>query len=235
MLITLVDLQCGFNKKKMFEAVVTWVQSNIPQLFLGIVIAFIVWHVAKFYFVRFKKVEEKMNTLQCENHSTEINKIKNQEILPCKEHLQQYYDIKEDLARIQMYLAMKNPKTINAFSMKHSPRQLNEKGLELYESINGEKFLNDNYDLFDVIISEKKPKTALDVEASSLEALIMSLNLDIFNPIKNWVYNSASVKLKKDNGEEYDYSLTINDVCFILSLPLRNKYLYRHPDIEVEK
>ena len=119
--------------------------------------------------------------------------------------------------------------------MKHSPRQLNEKGLELYESINGEKFLNDNYDLFDVIISEKKPKTALDVEASSLEALIMSLNLDIFNPIKNWVYNSASVKLKKDNGEEYDYSLTINDVCFILSLPLRNKYLYRHPDIEVEK
>lgn len=220
---------------KMIETVLTWVQSNIPQLFITIVIAFIVWYVAKFYFVYFKKVEEKVNNLQCENHRNEIDKIKNQEILPCKEHLQQYYDIKEDFARIQMFLAMKNPKTINAFSMKHSPRQLNDKGIELYESINGEKFLNDNYDLFDVIISEKKPKTALDVEASALEALIMSLNLDIFNPIKNWVYNSAAVKLKKATGEEYDYSLTINDICFILSLPLRNKYLDKHPEIVVEQ
>lgn len=227
-------MQCGFNKKKMIEAVVTWVQSNIPQLFLGIVIAFIVWHVAKFYFVRFKKVEEKMNTLQCENHSTEINKIKNQEILPCKEHSEIYHSIKEDLARIEGILTTRNPKMYK-FSAKHSPRQLNEDGLKVFNEIKGQDFLNANFHLFEACIDKKQPKTALDVETYSLEVLIYNLNLDIFNSIKNWVYNSPAIELEDKNGVKSEYSVTISDVCFILSLPLRNMYLDKHPELKSEE
>lgn len=78
---------------------------------------------------------------------------------------------------------------------------------------------------------EKTPKTALDAEESALEVLFAHLDDDMFNGMKKWVYNSPSRKVEID-GEEKDYSVTINDVCFVLSLPLRDMYLELHPDLQ---
>ena len=57
------------------------------------------------------------------------------------------------------------------------------------------------------------------------------LDDDMFNGMKKWVYNSPSRKLMID-GKEQDYTVTMNDVCFVLSLPLRDMYLEKHPDLQ---
>lgn len=50
----------------------------------------------------------------------------------------------------------------------------------------------------------------------------------------NWVYNSSPRKIILD-GVEKDYSNSMNDVCFVLSLPLRNMYLDLYPELrEIE-
>lgn len=40
--------------------------------------------------------------------------------------------------------------------------------------------------------------------------------------------------IKDANGQEKPYDLAITDVCFVLSLPLRDMYLKEHPQIVVE-
>lgn len=56
------------------------------------------------------------------------------------------------------------------------------------------------------------------------------LDDDMFNDMKKWVYNSPSRKLMID-GKERDYTVTMNDVCFVLSLPLRDMYLELYPEL----
>ncbi len=34
------------------------------------------------------------------------------------------------------------------------------------------------------------------------------------------------------DGEEFDYSVTMDDVCFIISIPLRDGYLEAHKEIK---
>lgn len=58
-----------------------------------------------------------------------------------------------------------------------------------------------------------------------------SLDQDIFNGLKRWVYNSPSWKISI-NGEERDYSITMNDICFVISIKLRDAYLRAHPELE---
>lgn len=101
----------------------------------------------------------------------------------------------------------------------------------MYNDISGEKFLVEHKDFLYRGIDDKLPKTALDVEIAANEVLIENLDSDIFNDLKVWVYNSPSRKLNL-NGEERDYAVTMNDVCFVLSLPLRDMYLDSHPEVK---
>ena len=93
------------------------------------------------------------------------------------------------------------------------------------------EFLDKNKDILIQGIDNKTPKTALDVEESALEVLFSLTDNDMFIKIKNWIYNSPTRKLLID-GVEKDYAITMNDVCFVLSLPLRNMYLDLHPELK---
>lgn len=39
-------------------------------------------------------------------------------------------------------------------------------------------------------------------------------------------------RIKDENGVERDYDLSLSDVCFVLSLPLRDMYLEAHPELQ---
>lgn len=196
----------------MWNQVWKWLIENYPLLFLCVILIVVVWFIAKFYYQRFKKTENKVAEL------------------PCAVRGEQYNQIKEDLLQIKMFLMAKNPKTATMFSVKMSPRKLNEEGLKLLEEIHGNEFLDANSALFINAIQAKNPQTALDVEVSAYDVLIESLNSEIFNELKHWVYNSPTRQINI-NGKVEDYSVTLGDICFVLSLPLRDKYLALHPEI----
>lgn len=197
----------------MWDAILDWLAGNYPFLIVAIIIAAIVWIVARFYYTRFKKIEQDVSELPCIHHEESFKKIM------------------EELSVIRTYLVTRNPKSASLFSEKMSPRRLNIAGRNLLNDIDGTSFLEEYEDDLFRMIEEKQPKTALDVEIAANEVLIENLDSDIFNRLKLWVYNSPTRKLTID-GEERDYAITMNDICFILSLPLRDMYLDAHPEIQ---
>lgn len=116
--------------------------------------------------------------------------------------------------------------------MKNSPMVLNDNGSMIYNIVNGDRFITENQDVLLSRIADKKPRTLLDVEIAAKEVCLDLLSNPIFDGIKNIVYNHPAVKIKKEDGTESDYVFTIADVCFVLSLPLRDIYLKVHPNFE---
>jgi hypothetical protein len=134
-------------------------------------------------------------------------------------------EVKTDISAIKTVLIKKFPNAAEVFSMKKSPRRLNELGEKVFSQINGEKFLQDNKEFFFSKIEERNPKTALDVEDAANIACSAFTDNDMFNDIKDFVYNAPSLTIPGENGENRRYDLTLGDVCYILSLPLRDMYL----------
>lgn len=224
------------------ETILSRLLDKWPSLLLILVTAVIVWFVVRWYYRRFKPVEDKakkIDTLPCAKNEELLSKIATKleensnktANLPCASHNEMFHEIKEELIAIRTYLTTKYPTAAGAFSQKKSPRELNEAGLQLLADINGEEFLNNNKEILIKGIDDKTPKTALDVEESALEVLYSLVDNDMFIGMKNWVYNSPSRKLTID-GVEKEYTVTMNDVCFVLSLPLRNMYLKQHPELQ---
>ena len=118
-----------------------------------------------------------------------------------------------------------------AFSAKNSPRQLNQNGVELLKDSGGREFLDRNMDFFIRKIEKLQPKTALDVENMALAVLQTHTNEDMFIPIKSWIYNAPAMQLKNPDGSTRSQEVDIDDVIFVISLPLRDRYLELHPEI----
>lgn len=151
---------------------------------------------------RLNDVETKANDLPCINHHSDITAIKS-------------------------ILIQKYPNAANVFSMKASPRKLNSIGEKVYDDINGKLFLLENKNKLFEYIDKNSPLKPLDVEQYAYASLLYYTGTDIFNNIKDYVYNAKSII--KEDGERYDIAL--NDVCYVLSIPLRDMYLIEHPDI----
>ena len=128
---------------------------------------------------------------------------------------------------------MKDSKAAVLFSQKESPRKLNPSGRHIFDDCNGMLFLEENKKILLSAIAAKAPKTALDVENVANEVLIERLDSDIFNDIKAWVYERPPVKVEIQ-GMDKEYAIAMNDVCFILSLPLRDMYLDLHSELKTE-
>lgn len=140
--------------------------------------------------------------------------------LPCNVH-------RDDITKIKTVLVEKYPKSSSVFSMKSSPRKLNPTGEKLFAAINGEQFLKENKERLFGYISDNSPLVALDVEQLSNAACLSLVSTPAFNSLKNYVYNEPTWTLP--DGKPYD--ITINDICFVLGLRLRDKYLSEHPEI----
>lgn len=116
-----------------------------------------------------------------------------------------------------------------SFSAKHSPRVLNENGISLLQDCGGNEFLKQYTDYFISKIETLKPKTALDVEELALAVLQTSTSDDMFIPIKNWVYNAPMRELHYPDGTSKSQEITLEDILFVMSIPLRDRYLEKNP------
>ena len=192
------------------DAIVTFLTERWPMLAVVIIAVAVTIMVCKWYYSRFVPMEQKVDSNQ-----------KRIEDLPCARH-------EEDIASIRAYLLAKYPKAFGTYAQKKSPRRLNEEGERLFKEVGGAAFLEANGAALMKRMEQKKPKTPLDVEQFALDVLYGALNDDMFIEIKRWVYDVPMRKLTID-GKEKDYEVTMNDVCFVLSIPLRDMYLELHP------
>lgn len=226
--------------------------SALEKLLGGYVAAFavlivglcwLIWKLASYA----KEVNLKLDdikNLPCSDHSAKINEMSSicdkLKSLPCERHTSEINNTSATLAKIEgevgllvKLATMTRPETIQSatmeYSEKHSPRKLNSNGVKLFNDISGNQFLSDNKDYLLEKIALLSPKTALDVENFALSVLRASSNEDIFIPLKNWVYNAPSRELTRPDGEKVTAEVSIDDVYFVLSLPLRDMYLERHP------
>jgi hypothetical protein len=169
---------------------------------------------------------EKVNELPCEerrfvnesNHNTLKDKFSN---------------ISEEITAIRVFLQVKH-ETVDLFSAKHSPRVLNNFGEKIFSEIKGNDFLEKNKELLFSLIHEQSPKTALDVEYYANYILIRLVNEEIFNWFKDFVYLSNTIDIVKEN-KTTQHNLSLTDICFILSIPLRDLYLAEYPEIIPEQ
>lgn len=174
------------------------------------------------YTHRLDEIEKKVCNAQCD--------VNNRGIMELGDDMK---TIKNDIVAIKSLLIMKHKNAADIFSMKSSPRRLNELGEKIFVEIKGNDFLSANKDFLFKKIDENHPHTALDVENAANIACSAYTNESIFNELKNYVYNSPSITIQRD-GEDKLYDISLGDVCFVLSLPLRDMYLKEHPEISTE-
>ena len=217
------------------EAILNFIGERWPFLAILIIVVFLAV-IATIKIVktlsRIKDLEDsraKTSDLPCDTHTSSIDSHNSRfDSIDTK-----LSSIQETLTIIRTHIIDKDSKAANVFSAKASPRKLNEEGQRIFNEYNGTLFLQNNEDLLLNAIQEKNPSTALDVEKRALEVLYENVNNTIFNDIKVKLYNSPSITLSID-GKEEPYTLTMNDICFIFSIALRDLYLEKHPEVIVE-
>lgn len=219
-----------------------WVFAFFILLLFALVIgawfASRVWHQVKDVPTVIRRFEDQMDTTV--RHDERLN------LLPCREHEAQlhrqntdYADLKgvmgSVVGKLDILIAGLGKSSMDLstglFSEKHSPRRLNEQGQRLFDDVGGTRFLDDNQEFLFSKLDEKQPKTALDVENMALMILNLNAENDIFNVLKNWVYNAPSRQVTNTKGDTVMYDVTLKDVFFVLSLDLRDRYLRAHPEI----
>ena len=126
--------------------------------------------------------------------------------------------------QIYTFLGQKYPKKGLVFSQKFSPKSLNDLGKRVFDEIHGQDFLDYNKNYLFGYIDDEKPLTKLDVEQQAMQALLSLTNNAVFNRLKDWIYEAPAVDLP--DGKKYE--IAIADVCYILSLPLRDMYIKEH-------
>ena len=140
-------------------------------------------------------------------------------------------ELKNDVFSIKKFLSIKYEDALTFFSLKNSPMSLSDFGKFILQEIDGIGLIHRNKEILFSTIDNNKPRTALDVESSALMACISFCDNEEFDKIKNFVYNSPEYDVKDKNGDNKKCNLRLVDVCFILSIPLRDLYLSQHQEI----
>lgn len=221
------------------EPVTRFIEENFGLSFLvgvivvGVVISGIVWFTiwAVKLLSKHEETSSRIDTLPCATHTSKLDKY--DERFSTAETLMSEMKGQLDLLVKLSTSSRTKPLLLaeNDYSEKHSPRKLNQNGVILYADIKGDDFLRNNFKFFASKIDKLSPKTALDVENYALSILRASLDMDIFIPLKSWVYNEPTRTIKRADEIEYTTNVSMDDVLFVLSLPLRDKYLELHPEI----
>ena len=218
------------------ETIINWLAGNYPWLAPTLVCCWLAWKTSRWV----KRIDEgigKVDTLPCDSH--------NETIRSHEEAISRHTELLEAnnrmLSTISKWIMKLDPSMIdpisdaqtiyNMMSEKKSPRKLNAKGQEFYAKLKGGEFLEKNKDELFKVIDSLNPKTAYDVELYALRALQVKSGEDFFNGYKLYVYNMPPIEIPDKEGNAKKHEITLNDVCFVLSLPLRDMYLDEHKEI----
>lgn len=185
-----------------------------------------------------EKQEEKFNNLQ-KTLNREFRKSMALNIKSFRRRTdtqaKQIASIQSDIKDLIKVLGDKDPELYKLFAMKKSPLNLTPTGLEVFDIVKGQQFIDENKDLLMKKLEERQPRTALDVEIGARLVCLDLLSEPIFDRIKNIVYNHPALKITTDEGKMIDYAFSISDVCYILSFPIRDLYLDLHPELRQDQ
>ncbi len=239
------------------KALETFLGSYIAAAsILAVGVGILIWKVA----TSLKGMRDKVKTvdgLPCAEHSSKLDKITAIETkidsFPCHLHsekIDRHHDqlaVTNELLKSlegKMDILVKllpqgaSPRKEAMFSddmpqlaQKNSPKVLNANGRIVENRFECREFLADNREWLLDEVAKFEPKTALDVEAYSFAALRVASLDDRFNGIKDMVYNSPAIELEVGDGQTRKVEIKLDDVLFVLSLPLRDLYLEQHPEI----
>lgn len=171
-----------------------------------------------------KELNDKHSDLECVKNTNYTDKV--------KKSVEVSVSNNEMLRIISAWVMKQDATTIEDMSKKFSPRRVTQLGERVYEESEGKKVLNDNIDFFVDELRKIKPNTAYDVEEKSLEVILANLGLDIFIPIKTYLYNSPEFinHIDPDTNKEKQFRLTMQAVVYVMSLHLRDEYLSRYKE-----
>lgn len=211
------------------DKIIDILSSVLPYWNIAVLVVIVLGF--RFYYSRFKPLEDKTKKADCENKHNKLNEL----LSDMKEAKRDIENIRLDLVEIKTFLQTKHKQPFDTFGMKKSPRQLNPNGKALLERLQGMKFLNKHKEFFFAYIDKQTPKTAYDVEVAANSACLSSVNEELFISIKNFIYNAPMMEIINTiSGEKEKYEIAMPDVCFVLSIPLRDMYLEAHPEIPTE-
>lgn len=217
--------------ESILEALKTFLGSYVvAAMVLLIGICWLVWWIAT-SIQKMRSQTEKVRDLPCDAHRHSLDKSA-AEISETRALLGKMSGELEILVKLATET---RPRSLiiaaNEYSEKHSPRKLNENGEKLLNDVEGTEFLQNNGAFLKAEIGKLRPKTALDVENCALAVLRANTSHDMFVPIKEWVYNAPSRSLLRRDGSTTVADVSLDDVMFVLSIPLRDLYLREHPEI----
>lgn len=165
------------------DTVFVYIYEHWPIGATIIITAIVIWNVAKFYFNRFKPVENTVKKI--EEHSN------------CKGHGEDIDYTKKNIASIEKSLSYimgtlkisptEVPTPLTPLTETRSPRQVTESGHELLTLCGAKQLLTDKMEVFVSKLEEDSPKTALDVESQALKVLWALTDEDYFNKTKNYL------------------------------------------------
>jgi hypothetical protein len=195
-------------------------QDKWPEFTLYAVIAIVgivvVWRIARFYYtnysVRMRAVEDKVRDSDCARHGRAINDFDGTTKI-----------ILHKIDFIEKALIASDKKLLSAFAKSNSPLQLNQRAIDLMTSSGADRILERHRDVLIKQIEELNPATAYDVEQNAYKVLILNSDASWFIPLKEYIFNNPVFQ-----GE----NISMDAICFVMSLPLRDYYFNKHPEID---
>ena len=212
----------GYN---VMDAIITYLLELAPWIVAIIVVTVIsvrfTWKLAK-YHSNLETTKEKVSTLPCAQHKGEIDELKT--------FAKSFDSMADRFEEVCKWIMRNDINAIDNIAPKHSPRKMNDIGLEVYAETGAKQVFEDNAAFFLEELTKKDPKTAYDVEEAAFEVLLANLQNPLYNPIKNYLYSGPSKVVKKDSsGNDLEVELSMGLLLQLMSLELRDRYLELHP------
>lgn len=186
------------------NAILAYLLNNFPWIAAIIIVAVVFWKMSKYH----SSVEDVKETVN---------------------------SINEQLLEVSKWIMRKDPKAIDIFARKCSPRRMTKIGREVFSDSGAKQALEENLDFFLGLVADKKPQTPYDVEDAALDVVVGNMSNPLFNGIKNFVYyRPEEAEYKDEEGNVVTVKLEVPIILRLMGIELRDKYLERHPELEVK-
>ncbi len=137
-------------------------------------------------------------------------------------------EVRDIVIAINAHLTGRYSPALNVLAEKQSPLKLTTLGNKILEESNGLEFIFTHKERIFEVLAGRNPQTAYDVQKEAFTALLILSEDPIFNNLKDYIYNAPSIKLDEDRV----YTVGLADVCYTMSIPIRDMYLEAHPEID---
>lgn len=212
----------------MTNTVVSFILENYPALgvvlLLLTVCCVVTWKVRAIYDTS-KKINTKVDQLPCLNHKDDIDRI--------KANGSKIDDISNSIRKIEEWIIRRDVEAMSDLIRKCSPYQLTELGSILLEMSTGRACIDAHTERLIDKLENTNPKTAYDVEQNSLSVLSDLTSDEMFNSIKNFLYNSPQIMTITTPEGDLTAGLSMQRILMMMSIYLRDKYFQKHTELDL--